>query len=171
MEQSQSHLRPSTEESRSTKLRGIPINSLMKFGILTKSRRHRQRKTDYAKSLEDEIAQLERLHAVIVSESQCLSDENDAIKRLLHSQGLGSQVEEAGSWSSAISAGEASSADARMTKSSDTNETGHPQNSDNQRGPRWKELLNPSNPQIDSTSRDRIEQSQMLLLRDVKPFQ
>lgn len=138
-------------------------------------RRHRQRKTEYAKSLEDEISQLERMHAAVTSEARSLTEQNDAIRKLLHSKGLEREIEQAKLHSSSLSAGEAAMMSALNTSPAttpfETHEADLPRRSKRQREARLKELLNSSDPQIDSKSRQLIEKSKKLLLRDVKPFQ
>lgn len=82
-------------DSKCTKHKSMDVLSLLILinVVLTSHRRHRQRKTEYSKTLEADKSRLSYQNAIVNYESQRLDRENAALRGLLASHGLLDEID------------------------------------------------------------------------------
>jgi hypothetical protein len=85
-------LRPAhkSEGRKFTKPKSMPktLQTCHELKLITRSRRHRNRKAEYVQSLEVEVARLQHLDSLVHAEKNALAHQNNAIREFLMSQSL-----------------------------------------------------------------------------------
>ena len=168
--------RMGVDGNRSTKHKGTCIPALSLSTAKTDvadARRHRHRKAEYAKGLEEEKAQLLHMDTLLHSETQKLADQNETIKELLTSRSLATQLDDRITASPQTSCSEpmmeVSASTTRISSSS-------PEESPTSTATSEPTVAQASynfavDPNLEASSRSQIEQCRDLLLRDVNHYE